>query len=284
MRIFLLYSGFAMFCSALNAQVNMNKDAPAHLHICVRDSLLIDPVICTDREIVGQIVNEVVRFKKWNSVHAAIQLSIEIIVNERGTIIGVHVNKNGNTLENSISDKLWALSPLFPARENGSFVRSVLKYYVDDMILQDYATQEDGDNSYIISQAVVPINDFKLHLDVEDSVLPFMVVQEPPSTKKCASLTKLKERQSCFTNDVNEYIKRKLGKRLRNLVSITENQRLFVMFKVDNDGMLYDIQVRFKDEELVAEVIKSMKKFPQVVPARHLGTVVSIQFVTVYPF
>ncbi len=140
--------GFALFGTVLCAQIIMQKNAPALLQICVRDSIHVDPISCTNREMMRVIINEVMQFKKWNSMNATVNLDIHIAVNDPGTIAAVQVNKNSKTLENTVAIKLKTMDSFFPARENGVFIKFILTYHVDDMTLLDYRTQEEMGGNY----------------------------------------------------------------------------------------------------------------------------------------
>ncbi len=125
---------------------------------------------------------------------------------------------------------------------------------------------------------------FKYPVNNQDHVFPFMAVQEPPSTKKCLKFNELQDRHLCFTNHVNDYLECKLGKRLNKFTDLTTKQCLHIMFKICANGEIEDIQVHFKNNDVVHSIIQVMKKFPPVIPARDRGKAAKTQFVTVYSF
>ncbi|MDP5101429.1 MAG: hypothetical protein NWQ09_08885 [Nonlabens sp.] len=268
----------------LTAQVNMQEDAQALLQTCVRDTKNIEPVSCTDNEIMKIAVTEVMRVKEYNKPNTVINLDIQIAVNERGTITEVLVNKNSNTLENLVSKKLQAIGTLFPARKNGVFVASVLNYHIDDATLTDYVLIDNREGIIVGSYEMAPPIAAPRGYDTDpDSIaaIPFMVMEEPPMTKKCASLETLKERQTCFYDFANNYVTNALRKYLEKM-EMNENQRIPITFIIDTNGKIKDVVVRAKDPAVAKEINRIMENFPKVLPGKQRGRVVNTQFAIFY--
>ena len=268
----------------LTAQVNMQEDAQALLQTCVRDTKNIEPVSCTDNEIMKIAVTEVMRVKEYNKPNTAIDLAIQITVNERGTITGVLVNKNSNTLENLVSKKLQSIGTLFPARKNGAFTACVLTYHIDDVTLTDYVLIDNREGIIVSSYEMAPPIAAPRGFDTDPDTIgtvPFMAMDEPPMTKKCASLETLKERQTCFYDFANNYITKALRKYLEKM-EMNENQRIPITFIIDTNGKIKDVIVRTKDPAVAKKINRIMENFPQVIPGKQRGRVVNTQFAIFY--
>lgn len=285
MNNYILATLFMVSCAInLTAQVNMQEDAQALLQTCVRNTKNIDPVACTDREIMKIAVAEVKRIAVNNKPNTIINLNIQIAVNERGTITEVLVNNNQNTLENLVSKKLQAMEPLFPARKNGVFIASVLTYHIDDATLTDFVLLDNSDRTAVPSnEVIIPA----VMPNITDSdpefieVIPFIVMQEPPSTKKCAVLETLAAKQTCFIEFTSSFIDKPLRKYLEKN-KMNENLRIMITFIIDKNGNAVDIKIRTKDPAIEKQIRSIMKKFPQVIPGKQRGRVVSTQFTTFY--
>jgi len=261
----------------------MQEDAQALLQTCVRNTKNIEPISCTDRELLKIAVTEVMRVKEHNKPNTVVNLDIQIAINERGTITEVLVNKNLNTLENMVSKKLRAIEPLFPARKNGVFIASTLTYHIDDATLTNYILLDNRENAVVVSDELVPSPTVAREPDSSDLMVPFVILEEPPSTKKCAALETLIDKQTCFTDFVNDYIDKRMRNRLDKLKK-NESQRVIILFTIDKNGNATDVKVRAKDLAAEKEVLKIMEKFPQVMPAKHRGSVVKTTFSVIYKF
>lgn len=280
MRTHILTLSFFLSCIIqLTSQVDIKIDAPALLQICVRDTKNIESISCTDREIMKIAVTEVMRIKTFSKPNTVINLDIQIAVNEKGTITDVLTNKNSNTLETLVSKKLQAIGTLFPARKNGVFVPSILKYHIDDATLTDYILIDNREGIIVGSYEMAPpviVLPPDYTTNPGNYAIPFAIIEEPPSTKKCAKLKNSKEKRDCFYEFMNDFIEKPLRKQLNKLEN-ADGQRIIINFIIDTEGNAVDVRVRSKNTDLEKELLKIMEKFPQVIPGKQRGRFVGTQ-------
>jgi hypothetical protein len=261
----------------LKAQVVMQQDAPALLQICVRDTSNTDPVNCTKQQILNIVISEI-NCLKFQEVKPTLPFNINLFINERGTITEITINKNNNAFANRISSLLQAKHSFFPARKNSSFIPSSLTYAIDQQALLEHNVLNQKENLIVTYQVedLIPVP----REEIVD-ILPFSIVDEPPTTKKCAKKTSRKEKQDCFSTMVNNHIDKHLRKKLKNHKEYS-NQRIFIIFKINENGKIKDINTRPSNPYIKKEVEKIMNKLPKITPAKQRGKYITTQFSAVF--
>jgi protein TonB len=63
-----------------------------------------------------------------------------------------------------------------------------------------------------------------------------------------------------------------------------ESHRIFVIFTVDENGNTINVKARANDTAIEKEVLKIMKRFPQVTPGKQRGSAVSAEFALAYKY
>ena len=112
-------------------------------------------------------------------------------------------------------------------------------------------------------------------LIVED--VPFAIVEEAPIFPGCKG-TKAQKKE-CFVIKIREHVGKKYDVNLAQELGLDRGKKkLFVLFKIDNNGKVVDIQARGPHKRLETEAIKVIKSLPQMTPAKQRGRAVGVKY------
>lgn len=178
----------------LKAQVIMQQDAPALLQKCLKNTKNQDPTKCTKQHILNLVVNEI-NLLEPHQVKSTLPININLSINERGALTDIKVNKNTNAFENKISNILQRECSFFPARKNSNFIPSSLTYVIDQQVLIDHNLLNQKGNLIVTYHVedLIPVPREEM-IDM----VPFAIVEDPPTTKKCTKKPQKKKNKTAF--------------------------------------------------------------------------------------
>lgn len=111
---------------------------------------------------------------------------------------------------------------------------------------------------------------------VED--VPFLVIENVPVFPGCkGSNTELR---ACFSAKMSKFVSKRFNAELASDLGLPQGsiQRIFVLFKIDKNGDISDIQARAPHKKLQAEAIRIIKLLPKMTPGRQRGRAVGVKY------
>jgi len=150
-----------------------------------------------------------------------------------------------------------------------------LEIVEDDKIIEDAKDiieipEDDGD----IDLNIDTIQEGEDIVEVND--IPFTVIEDVPLFPGCEKVAKSKRRK-CF----NEEMKKHIRKHFR-YPSLEEEMgiegKVNVMFKIDVDGSITELQVRGPSKGLEKEATRIINKLPKMTPGKQRGKPVRVPF------
>jgi len=111
---------------------------------------------------------------------------------------------------------------------------------------------------------------------VED--VPFIVIEEVPIFPGCTGSNK--ELRACFSNQISKFILNKFNAELASDIGLKPGsiQRIFVVFKIDKNGDITDINARAPHKKLKEEAIRVIKLLPKMIPGKQRHKPVSVSY------
>jgi len=108
---------------------------------------------------------------------------------------------------------------------------------------------------------------------VEDTV-NFMAIDKAPTFPGCDSGDK-----DCFSQMVQKHFSRNFDAKLPNNLGLSAGKkRVFIGFKVDVNGDVIDVQARAPHADIKEEVLSVMKTLPKMIPGKHEGKNVAVNY------
>jgi protein TonB len=111
---------------------------------------------------------------------------------------------------------------------------------------------------------------------VED--VPFMVIEDVPVFPGCSGNNS--ELRACFSSQMTKFVSKRFNAELASDLGLEKGtiQRIFVMFKIDKNGDIVDIQARAPHKKLQEEAIRVIKLLPHITPGRQRGRPVGVKY------
>lgn len=145
---------------------------------------------------------------------------------------------------------------------------------VEEIIIESTETDE--------SQAVI-VNPIKAIVTVEDDEevvedVPFMIIEEVPIFPGCKGNNQ--ELRSCFSAEITKFVSKNFNSELAQDIGLASGsvQRIYVMFKIDKNGDISEIQARAPHKTLENEAIRVIQKLPKMTPGKQRGKPVGVKY------
>jgi len=111
---------------------------------------------------------------------------------------------------------------------------------------------------------------------VED--VPFMIIENVPVFPGCKGNNA--ELRACFSSQMSKFVSKNFDSELASDIGLSSGsiQRIFVMFKIDKDGNITNIQARAPHKKLKEEAIRVIKLLPKMTPGKQRGRAVGVRY------
>jgi hypothetical protein len=111
----------------------------------------------------------------------------------------------------------------------------------------------------------------------QENVIPFALIENAPVFPGCVGTEE--ELRTCLqekiANHVNSNFNSGLGKELGLEPGL---KKVFVMFIIDNEGNITDVQARAPHKKLEEESMRVIKSMPKMTPGKHKGKTVGVKY------
>ncbi|MCB0447100.1 MAG: energy transducer TonB, partial [Gelidibacter sp.] len=126
------------------------------------------------------------------------------------------------------------------------------------------------------AQPVLKIDDIKVEDVEEDIEVPFAVIESVPVFPGCEKGTK-EEKKACFQNKMLEHVKNNF-KYPKIAQEMGIYGRVIVLFVIDKDGRVINIQSRGPDKILEKEAERIIGLLPKMIPGKQRGKPVKVTY------
>ncbi|WP_456424277.1 energy transducer TonB [Lutibacter sp.] len=111
---------------------------------------------------------------------------------------------------------------------------------------------------------------------VED--VPFMIIENVPIFPGCKGNNA--ELRACFSSQMSKFVSKNFDSELASDIGLSSGsiQRIFVMFKIDKNGNITNIQARAPHKKLKEEAIRVIKLLPKMIPGKQRGRAVGVRY------
>lgn len=115
--------------------------------------------------------------------------------------------------------------------------------------------------------------------DVETpETVPFIFIEEVPVFPGCETLKKNEERKSCMSSKISKFVNREFDTGLGAELGLTGTNLVVVMFVVNKEGVVEQIQTRAPHPELEKEARRVIGELPKMKPGRQRGKPVPVSY------
>ena len=146
---------------------------------------------------------------------------------------------------------------------------------VEEIIIE--STETDEYQAVVVNpiKAIVRVADDDEEV-VED--VPFMIIENVPIFPGCKGNNQ--ELRNCFSNEITKFVSKNFNSELAQDIGLAAGsvQRIFVMFKIDKNGDITEIQARAPHKTLENEAIRVIQKLPKMTPGKQRGKSVGVKY------
>lgn len=127
---------------------------------------------------------------------------------------------------------------------------------------------------------VLQPSDIKEPIDEPEKIekVPFTFVEDVPIFPGCEGLKNNDERKQCMSSEISKFINREFDTGLGQKLGLTGMNVVRVMFVVNRQGEVEQIQTRATHPELEKEAERVLKKLPKMEPGKQRGKPVPVSY------
>ena len=140
------------------------------------------------------------------------------------------------------------------------------------------STETDESEAIIIDMS---INNDIVDVEEEEVVVEdvaFVVIEDVPIYPGCTGSRE--QLRSCFSEKISKFVLKNFNPDIASDLGLQSGsiQRIFVMFKIDTNGKITNIQARAPHKKLQEEAIKIIGSLPVMTPGKQRGRPVTVSY------
>jgi protein TonB len=138
-------------------------------------------------------------------------------------------------------------------------------------------TETDETEAVIISVDIELINEIVEYEEIIEDV-PFAVIENIPIFPGCDYGNK-EDKISCFSKNIRKHIYKEFDLDIANKLGLPEGKKkIFVMFTIDIDGNITEVQARAPHPRLEIEAKRVILSLPKMIPGKQRGVPVRVKY------
>ncbi|HSM64095.1 MAG TPA: energy transducer TonB, partial [Gillisia sp.] len=139
---------------------------------------------------------------------------------------------------------------------------------------EDHIKSSEIDNEPIAT--VDEIKEVKKEIKIE--TVPFILIEDVPIFPGCENLRNNEERKDCMSEKITKFINREFNSELGGQLGLTGINKINVMFKIDTNGDIIDVESRAPHPKLEQEAQRVIQALPKMKPGKQRGNPVIVQY------
>jgi len=135
---------------------------------------------------------------------------------------------------------------------------------------------ENGDRVYFMKTNYFNKASDKIVVEDDDAV-PFAIIENVPVFPGCEGTQE--ELRSCFQEKITNHISANFNSDIAKGLGLTAGiKKIFVMFKIDNEGNITDVQARGSHQSLADEATRVINLVPKMIAGKQKGEPVVVKY------
>jgi len=151
---------------------------------------------------------------------------------------------------------------------------------VIDIIKDDPKVKEDEIESTEISleDIVEPEDIIEPKPNEEPETVPFTLIEDVPIFPGCENLKDNNVRKTCMSEKITAYVNKNFDKKLGSELGLSGINRINILFQIDTNGDIVNIQARAPHPKLEEEAENLIKALPKMKPGMQRGKPVNVNY------
>jgi len=149
-----------------------------------------------------------------------------------------------------------------------------------EVIEDDPDLKEDEIESTEISlEDIVEPEEIVEHKPVEEpETVPFTLIEDVPVFPGCEGLKDNSERKTCMSEKITAYVNKNFNKDLGGELGLSGVNRINILFQINTEGDIVNIQARAPHPKLEEEAKKLIEALPKMQPGKQRGKPVNVNY------
>lgn len=114
--------------------------------------------------------------------------------------------------------------------------------------------------------------------DEEVETVPFKFIEDVPLFPGCEDLDNNADRKSCMSEKISRFVKKEFDTRLGEKLGLTGMNLVTVLFVVNTQGEIEQVQARAPHPKLEEEAKRVISKLPRMKPGKQRGKAVPVSY------
>lgn len=203
------------------------------------------------------------------------RINVIFKINEEGEVVSIKSRAGHEALEEEAIRVLGLLPKFEPGKQKG---KTVTVPYSLPIVFEVSSNSNDRPNNSSGGISSERMKELQEQYKNEMNEVPFSVVEVPPTSDKCGNELLQNDRRSCLSNEINEFVTNNFNQSIASQNALKGRQRIMVIFKINKNGDVVDVQARAKHPSLEAEAIRVVKSLPKFVPGKHNGKEIIVSY------
>ena len=141
---------------------------------------------------------------------------------------------------------------------------------VEETIIKSTETNQE--------EKIVKVKDVKVVEVEEDIEVPFAVIENVPIFPGCEKESGNNAKKQCMSDKIAEYVNKKFNTELAGDLGLSGKQRISVIFKIDKNGEITNVQARAPHPGLEKEAKRVIGLLPKMQPGKQRGKAVTVPY------
>ena len=114
--------------------------------------------------------------------------------------------------------------------------------------------------------------------DEEPETVPFTLIEDVPIFPGCEQLNDNAERKTCMSEKITTYVNKNFDKDLGSELGLSGINRINILFQINTEGNIVNIQARAPHPKLEEEAKKLIEALPKMQPGKQRGKPVNVNY------
>ncbi|MDO9262181.1 MAG: energy transducer TonB [Flavobacteriaceae bacterium] len=138
------------------------------------------------------------------------------------------------------------------------------------------STDFDFNEPLLNNQNLDNITEVKIK-ETDEETVPFVAVEDAPTFPGCTG--NKEDKKACFTAKISKHVSREFNASLAQELGLPQGkQKLFVMFSINKNGDIVNIEARAPHKSLEKEAIRVIQSLPRLIPGKQNNKAVSVKY------
>lgn len=150
---------------------------------------------------------------------------------------------------------------------------------VIDVVKDPEAKEDEIESTEIGLDDIVEPEEIVEHKPEEKvETVPFTLIEDVPLFPGCEELKDNTARKSCMSDKISAYVNNNFNKNLGSELGLSGINRITILFQINSEGNIVNIQARAPHPKLEDEAINLIKALPKMEPGKQRGKPVNVSY------